>query len=402
MYHIVYHKASENGEKRISGLCAFVLWLLVEVTAAAGEEDIKLSASTNESDPPACLSASGETAVIACRRELNLAPNDLAIRFALCDALIHLRRHKEAVDVLKEGLERLPGSNRIKKKLALAESYLEEQVWIEKRRAQQTVPPSDASDAKLDTVTKLNIIRCTKLKGDTALKACNTALKVLPNDPSLYRGKADALLSMNRLGEAVLAYRESLRFDPANPETTNSLLAAESQREVTVTRCQQLEGIAALDACDTALIKGSADEFAIQSRKGDLLLGMNRTAEALEAYNTARKLNPSNAEITQKIAALTKPVRVAKKDEPTRQKRISKPQAQVTPEKPTQPRQPITLPSEPQPEEPIQETEVPAQIATVKQAANIDSSPTRTYTPPPAVPQPKRYSNKPATAGITH
>jgi Flp pilus assembly protein TadD len=148
--------------------------------------------------------------------------------------LIGLQRHKEAVEVLKEGLERSPGSNRIKSNLSLAESYLEEQSWIEKRRAQQATASGATVYKKPDTETKLNITRCTKPKGDSALKACDTALTVLPNNPSLRRSKADALMEMNRVVEAVLAYQESLRLDPHDAETSKKLSAAQSKRKAFV------------------------------------------------------------------------------------------------------------------------------------------------------------------------
>lgn len=338
----------------------------------------------------ACLSTTGEAAVIACQRELNLAPDDLDIRFALCEALIDLRRHREAVDVLKEALERFPYNSRVKQKLSTAENLLEEQLWIEKRRQRQDASRGGPSGKKLDTATRLNKIRCTRLKGDTALKACHAALQVLPEDPSLHRGKADVLLDMNRVGEAVSSYRQALQLDPANAQTSNRLRAAESKRKGYVSSCQRSEGPTALEACNTALVKGAVDEFAIQARRGELLQGMKRTAEAKDAYQTALKLKPNNPEINKRLATLTRPVSIAKAKVPKRQTSTPKPRAPKPPE----------TPNKPLPEEPLLETGPTSLVATVDR--EIEPAIKVAPSPRPMAPPPKRYSNRPAIAGITH
>jgi len=382
-------RAFDSASRGITSIHCLVFWLLTAVSIAAAQEGLA-----------SCLSTSGEAAVNACRRELNLAPYDLDIRFALSDALIGLRRHKEAVEVLKDGLARSPGSARIKKKLSLAESYLEEQSWIERRRAQQAGAAGATVSKRLDTKTKLNMIRCTKLQGGSALKACESVLTVLPDDPSLHRSKADALLEMDRVVEAVLAYRQSLRLAPDDVETAKKLTVAQSKRKAIATECQRLAGSAALRACDTALLEGAEDEFALQRRRGDILLAMERTAEAKEAYQSALKLNPDDLETKKKLDSLIKPVTVAKVEKRTRPQRQSKPQELATSQ------QPAVVPVHPVPEEPIRQTQAPVQTAGLGLPGQVeqgDSSPLHTPSPGPVLPTTaKRYSNRPPVAGITH
>jgi tetratricopeptide (TPR) repeat protein len=378
-YSMMAFGACATRSRGLTGIYYLVVWALTGVTVVGAQEVL-----------PSCLSASGEAAVIACRRELNLAPHDLDIRFALSDALVGLRRHKEAVEVLKEGLERSPGSNRIKSKLSLAESYLEEQAWIEKRRAQQATPPGTTVSQKPETETKLNIIRCTKLKGDNALKACDAALTVLPNDPSLRRSKADALMEMNRVVEAVLAYQELLRLDPHDAETSKKLSAAQSKRKAFVAECQRLAGSAALRACDAALLEGATDEFVIHRRRGDLLLAKKRKAEAQKAYQSALELRPDDLEVKKKLDFLSEPVTFERVDNTKSIRRKSTPQVPAT--RPT----PAESPTLPAPKKPMRQTQAPIQTA------KEDSSAGHVPSAPPLLPTPKRYSNRPPVAGITH
>jgi tetratricopeptide (TPR) repeat protein len=299
--------------------------------------------------------------------------------------------------VLKDGLARAPGSEQIKKKLSLAESYLEERLWIEKRRAQQGASSDAAATQKLDTETKLNMIRCTKLKGDTALKACNMALKTLPDDAKLHRSKADALMAMDRVNEAILAYREALRLEPTDDETSKKLAAARSRRNAMVTDCQQLTGSAALRACDAALLEGAKDESAVQRRRGDLLLAMNRTAEAEEAYRRALNLSPDNLETKKKLESLTQPATVAKVDSATKsEKEESKPQESVIGQSP------IAASTSSLSKAQTRQTLPPDKTAGLGQPEEGNAKPVEPSTPPFSQQTPKRYSNRPLVSGITH
>ena len=145
-----------------------------------------------------CLSATGEAVVAPCRRELLRDPGNVEIRFALSDAFMGLRRYADAVAVLREGLENFPGDDAIKKKLILAESYLEEQQYIEKQKKNAAAASGSKNQG---TQIRLSIIRCKKLKGDTALAACNEGLDVNPNHPDLIMWSPpppeDALLPSN-------------------------------------------------------------------------------------------------------------------------------------------------------------------------------------------------------------
>lgn len=118
---------------------------------------IPFTVARSAEDAVSCLSATGEAAVAPCRRELLRDPGNVEIRFALSDAFMGLRRYADAVAVLREGLENFPGDDAIKKKLILAESYLEEQQYIEKQKKNAAAASGSKNQG---TQIRLSIIRC--------------------------------------------------------------------------------------------------------------------------------------------------------------------------------------------------------------------------------------------------
>lgn len=252
-------------------------------------------------------------------RSATQAPNNTRIRFALADALISLKRHAQAVEVLRQGLRRYPGDQEIKHRLVLAESYLEEQQWIEKRRGERRGSTQHAVEGRLDTRTRLHRIRCTKLKGRAALEACDTALRARPDDPLLHRQRGDALLDVNQIADAILAYQEALRLDPSSTETPKRIKLAQAQRQSSAKKCRQLTGRAALAACEAALLRGANDEALMQERRGDILLHMKRSEDAIRAYRAALSLAPDNADIQRKVLALTRQAAEAASGESSQQ-----------------------------------------------------------------------------------
>ena len=407
-------------------------------------------------DAPSCLSATGEAAVTPCRRELLRDPGNVEIRFALSDAFMATRRYEDAVAVLREGLERFPGNGEIKKKLILAESYVEEQQWIEK---QQKSTSASSRSKKQNTQIRLSIIRCKKLKGDAAMTACNEGLRVDPDHPELLTGRGNAWLEMDRIGNAVLDFEAAIAADPKRRDAHKSLRFARTKRDVKVSQCLQTDGLNGLNACDAALLKGASDEFSIQKRRARLLHTMGREKEAMAAYRVAARLNPADIQTKQALAALTprtekpttrqaqKPAPIATKPTgssavkslpPAAKKLPAKPAAPVAPPikvaaaKPiapaappikvaaAKPAAPVAPPIKVAVAKPIAPTAPSIKAATAKSEPPVESSTAKTVHSPevnkpvqkttqPSTPlkiaasQPRRrYSNAPEVPGITH
>ena len=361
-------------------------------------------------DVPSCLSATGEAAIAPCRRELLRDPGNVEIRFALSDAFMGIRRYADAVAVLQEGLENFPGDEAIKKKLILAESYLDEQQYIEK---QQKKAAAASRSKKQDTQIRLSIIRCEKLKGGAALAACNEGLAVNPDHPGLLTGRGNVWLEMDRFGSAIRDYEAALAANPKSREATKNLRLAQTKREVKVAQCLQVDGPDGLKACDAALMKGASDEFAVQKRRAGLLQTMGREKEAIEAYRVAARLKPADGQIKQALAALSP--------------ESKKPKIQPAPEPPpiasqatgastVKPLPPLEKKS---PAKPVAPVSAPKKAVAAVAKPPVQPPPAKAFEPPAvktAVPapakapppiemaaiQPRQYSNAPEVPGITH
>lgn len=343
-----------------------------------------------------CGKSHGEAAVAACRQALDRNPKDTESRIRLADALSGLKRYQEAVEVLKQGLMIYPGDETIKRKLALARSHLEEQEWIEKKRAER----DNGQNASSATATRLHSIRCGTLNGERALSACEAGLKAKPDDVALLTGKADALLDLKRLPEAIGTYQQALKQDPGNAGITKKLKTAETERQVLVTKCMKLDGSTALSACDKGLLKGAKDEAVIHSRRGDLLAKMGKTKSALKAYRSARSLDPANAHVKASIAELSAPKEVAMQETPP-QPPASRPKD--TPRQAPPPPQPVRTPApvEPTAVTVAANTHETSRNAAGRPSANDSISAGDTGAGERLADSQRQYSNAPLAPGVT-
>ncbi len=239
----------------------------------------------------ACIGAVGEKAVNDCKLEISADPHDIDARLALATALVKLGRKDEAVKVLNQGLILFQDD-------VVSRSTLEEKRWIIQQQSKRPVN---------NVTVRVKIIKCTKLKGVTALKACDEGLRLQPDNLVLLAGRGEALLDLNppKVIDAIKAYKKALLIAPSNQDIKRKYEHAEYARQKSVSSCMKKTGKAALAACDRALLKGAADEASIQARRGDLLVAINRDKKALNAYRVAQRLEPGNAAVKQAISQLT-------------------------------------------------------------------------------------------------
>lgn len=247
-----------------------------------------------------CLSSSGVAAAQSCAKALSLSPENISIRLHLADALNSQGRHQEAIEVLQKGLDIHPGAYQFTTKLKATESSINERAWIKKQQAQRSSLKVEGAGVAF----KANSIRCTRLKGEKALQACNDGLKIRPNDLLLNQAKGDVLMQMERTSEAISAYTAAQHLDPSNQGIASKLRLAYSKRKLEVDKCFSLSGTSALKACESGLLVGADDAFIIWERRGDLLLALADSEGALHAYEQAKSLRPSNAGLQEKLASL--------------------------------------------------------------------------------------------------
>ena len=119
-----------------------------------------------------------------------------------------------------------------------------------------------------------DVMRCAK---SFDVNACDAALRSKPDDPEILVAKGDALSHDGRPADAILLYlRAGGLLPPGDEGIKLKLSAAEAQREGLAAQCQVSADAAAADACQAALLRGSADEPALLARRRVLLQSFDR------------------------------------------------------------------------------------------------------------------------------
>lgn len=147
-----------------------------------------------------------------------------------------------------------------------------------------------------------NLLRCSKLAD---IEACDTALALKPDDPQILISKADALLKAKRPTDALEVYERARALAPGDATLTQKIAAAESLSGELVNTCMNGAGTAALQACESALVHGSKNEFAVLTRIGTLQQTANQSSAALDSYIAAGLLQPNDRSVALSIVALS-------------------------------------------------------------------------------------------------
>jgi len=392
------------------------LWRVLLICAWLGPfglSSLAVAAALSPVEREACLSATGQSAVTRCYDALQKDPHDSQLRLTLSDALIQLQRYHQAISVLRKGLELEPDNDTIKNRLSRAEQIRKEYIWIEQKKQKR----EQSSAAGMTSQERMEAgrfeVRCSKLTGELALQACNEGLARFPGRPLLYSGKGNALMSMERYGEAIEAYKDALTLNPRDATTKSALKKARALRKVSAKKCLELSGKTALEACNAAVRKGSLDEVAIRQRQGDLLSAAGRTQAAVSAYQAALAVDGSNKKVEAKLKALgietvksTSPAGVPLKNKAIAEPRAVVPSAPETPEpvrKAVVSSPPAVTASAKITPKTLTETVAAAEPATRDTGPQHPASAAR-YRPSPGPPETKRaeFSNAPLPSGFTH
>jgi tetratricopeptide (TPR) repeat protein len=241
--------------------------------------------------PTTCQAAAERPAIAAARAALEANADDLRVRLKLADAWGDVGCFSDALQVLQGGEALNPGDKELQARLRVAKSLVSEQSYFDSMdRATKNATLSRAS------------FRCAKLAD---VNSCDDALNMNPDDPALLIAKADALVQLNRPGEAIGIYRGALPAS-ANREALNTKIAlAESQRHTFLEACETQAGDAARRACESAWLPGAPDEVTVFKRRGLLLQADNQPSSALDAYMAAARLDPNDRSVAQAILSLS-------------------------------------------------------------------------------------------------
>jgi cytochrome c-type biogenesis protein CcmH/NrfG len=241
-------------------------------------------------DGPACAN-NPTPAIVAGRASLVKSPASLDTRFQLADALVEANCYEAAVHALEEGQALHPGNASLAARLRTTRSLVSEQGYF-----------AGLEQAEVAARVSRNLLRCSRL-GD--LVACDEALKLKPDDVEILIAKGDAQLKAARPADAEQTYRRAKQLAPDNAKANTQLAAAHAQRLAALSTCQAGSDDAALAACQSALLRGADDEFAVHTRLAQIYQQRNQPAPALTSYIAANSLRRGDRNVALGIVALT-------------------------------------------------------------------------------------------------
>lgn len=232
--------------------------------------------------------SSGDTAVKACNEALVAFPDDPAILVALGDK--HLRRGETALAVgsYRHALELAPEDAAIRDGLAGAEEMRREQARsclasrdlamcnaavlsgepdefeIQLLRAELAVgDPAAALEALL---IAQNLEPNRREVADLILPLVRERLAVDASNPALRQAEADALLTLGRVDEAIVAYRSVGNEHLARSGGVDRLKSARKLRASRVQEaCLTREDFAVVPACEALILAGEPDSGLIRA-----------------------------------------------------------------------------------------------------------------------------------------
>lgn len=206
-----------------------IVWIAFPVLLF--ESAVAVASTTSE-----CLNSVREQAVSICSDVIKNSTADRGVYLVLGKALDTLRRHEDAVTHYSAAIERFPSDEALQRKLSAAKSNLKEQYWIKGYTSDS--PPGSAPDKQATSFSsKLDGIRCRRVKGQVGLEACSRAISAKPNDARLHISKGNIYVELDQLEKAIGAYQGALTADPNNSvaqkriEDIQLLLGAAVQEE---------------------------------------------------------------------------------------------------------------------------------------------------------------------------
>jgi hypothetical protein len=139
----------------------------------------------------------------------------------------HLERANRLADAMRlyrAGLSRYPGDKTLTNRLKLVESNLDEQRFIERRKG------TISGQASAKAMFKVNAVRCRTLSGRPAIKACEEALSVEPDNPVFKRRLAELTPPPSRPADPPVAQEPSAVRESPRPPAVATKQAVEQDK----------------------------------------------------------------------------------------------------------------------------------------------------------------------------
>ena len=238
----------------------------------------------------ACIRATD--AQQACTDALTKNPQSVTTRMALCEAHATAGDYDNAQLTIQQGLDRCTRNSSACRRLTLALSFVKEL-----RASRDRADPRAAERRK-----KSERAYCVGIITNSgSVSACESLLLSEPKDEALYKALATKLLKLSD-GTKAAAYILRAREEFAQADLFADLYAqAIRLRRLGVDSC--LDN-ASLQKCDQAYMSGTADEYLILRRRGELLTQAGDYRLAKQALDRASLLKPDDASVRTALAAL--------------------------------------------------------------------------------------------------
>jgi len=228
--------------------------------------------------------------IVAGRAALQRAPTMLGKRIEVANALQKAGCYDDAVHLLEEGQKYNPLSPTLLLSLRRARNMAGEEHYL------QGVDQAEATARR-----NRNLQRCTRL---SEVAACDDVLSQQPDNAKILSAKGDALMKAHRPEDALAVYVRAAKLAPNDTALTGKLHALQSQRQAALQRCTQGDGEAALQACQSVLVRGAPNEYEITVRIALLQQSTNQASQALDSYIAANSLRPGDKGVALAILAL--------------------------------------------------------------------------------------------------
>ncbi|MCP3850887.1 MAG: hypothetical protein GY694_11725 [Gammaproteobacteria bacterium] len=182
----------------------------------------------NATYPPSfsdCLIGDGEEydQVDACQQLLRSNSKNYKLHIALTKALDKRQKYKQALKAYDNALKAFPNDDYLLKKRLITQSNHKEQQWLLNKKQTESSKAAINSTSKSSSNFRLNKIRCTRLTGQAALKACREAIKINTKDAALFISVGDIYASQQKNHQAVAAYKEAVKLAPNDHKTAEKL-----------------------------------------------------------------------------------------------------------------------------------------------------------------------------------
>jgi tetratricopeptide (TPR) repeat protein len=175
--------------------------------------------SREAASPMACQTAATQPAIANAKAALDSNPNDLRANFKLADAWSDAGCFNEAMQVLQNAKNQLPGNEELETRLRVARSLVGEEHFF------------DNLDRVNDEAKfKRDIFRCSTLSD---LEACSEAARLKADDPAVLIAQGDALMREKRPADALSRYRRAAALAPNQPDVATKISAVEAQLAAT-------------------------------------------------------------------------------------------------------------------------------------------------------------------------